>query len=405
LSPSFKIIYLLGAGFSVPAGLDDITKITDDFFSESNLASMDKIQKRDIVILKEVTSSYFQSNYDIESFLTIIQKLEDHNDDKLLKAKYKKVSKISSESLRNINLTTQAHIRKRLEENVDIEPLKKIICLGNEIHIFTLNYDAVIDIICETYGVSYVDGFDLFWDSTLLGNLDSKIKLYRLHGSLYWFRLSNGKSLKVPLKGLVMDNLKDLYGNPILEMIIYPTIKKEKYSYIYSWLNTRFIEFLERSNLCIVVGYSFRDHDILNNIENSLKINLNLFILIISPKAVNSKDILVKKLPSEIYSRIGWINGYIENLFEKLIDITAHFPDYLRLEEEIEEKISERNVSDLKNYPQHNYQIEYLIDNFIKSGFNYRAHDILVKFHHTLNNDTITRLESKITSLNESYIL
>lgn len=65
---NFKIIYLLGAGFSLPAGLPDIKKISEDFFNHNT----DEKTKN----LKIVMEKHYKKK-DVESFLTLIKRLED----------------------------------------------------------------------------------------------------------------------------------------------------------------------------------------------------------------------------------------------------------------------------------------------------------------------------------------
>jgi hypothetical protein len=77
-----------------------------------------------------------------------------------------------------------------------------------------------------------------------------------LHGSLYWLKSASGKIIRVPLKGLELSNIKYFLDESLSEMMIYPALRKEKYSEVYSWLSSKFISELNNSELCIIIGYS-----------------------------------------------------------------------------------------------------------------------------------------------------
>jgi hypothetical protein len=91
------------------------------------------------------------------------------------------------------------------------------------LRIFTLNYDGTIEIICEKNNVDFSDGFNQYWNPDTFEN--AKVNIFKLHGSLYWFRTASGKIIKVPVKGLPVRTLKYLSDETVSEMMIYPALQ------------------------------------------------------------------------------------------------------------------------------------------------------------------------------------
>lgn len=214
-----------------------------------------------IEVLKKVTSDHFSQRKDLESFLTLIKKLGDDEERNLLHSKYDELCKITLEELDCINRSAQNFMKEKLE-NLDrnsadyLYPLQALIS-EIPLEIFTLNYDGIIELFCENCGLNYSDGFSPFWSSDVFDNDKINVKIYRLHGSLYWFKISSGKMMRIPIRGLKLNEVRYISGSCFNEMIIYPTLEKEKYSELYSYLSNKFITKLNQCTFCIVVGYSW----------------------------------------------------------------------------------------------------------------------------------------------------
>jgi hypothetical protein len=66
-------------------------------------------------------------------------------------------------------------------------------------------------------------------------------------------------------------------------------IQKDKFSSIYNYLDYTFTNKLNYSDLCLIIGYSFRDEDITTKLIESMKLNKRLWIVLICP---NSSDLI-----------------------------------------------------------------------------------------------------------------
>jgi NAD-dependent SIR2 family protein deacetylase len=321
MEDNFKVTFLIGAGASVPAKLPDIKTMSDDFFLKHILKEdlFSPHELSNIEILKKITYRHFERP-DIESFMTLIKNLENAEYKKLMYNNYDDLNNLDLSCIEGINNKTQSFIRKSLENiNInDIDYLSNLIGFleSQPLEIFTLNYDGIIDLFCEKYKIEYSDGFNPYWDSQNFENSQTTLKIYRLHGSLYWFKTVSGKSIRVPIIGLDLDKVKYISSEILSEIMIYPTLQKEKFSEIYSWLNNKFITKLKDSNLLLIIGYSFRDQDITSIIKDIMH-NTDLWIIIISHTATTAKDKYFDKTNRDLYSRVIALNFDVKEIMDK----------------------------------------------------------------------------------------
>jgi hypothetical protein len=287
----FKVMCLLGAGVSIPAGLPGITNLTEKFFKEFH----NDLHRNKVLILRDIAKDYYNRD-DLETFLSILHKLKNPRDLNMFLKTYEVTEIIDEKDLVEIIHSTQKFIRENLEDIKTIDYLSHFRYLKGCTDIFTLNYDSLFEIVWEKGNIPYTDGFSPFWNPELFESNDFRYKLYKLHGSLHWFETSSGKLIKIPIKGLDTSKLKYITDESLSEILIYPTIQKDKGSLIYDSLNHIFFEFLNRYDLCIIIGYSFRDEDISNKIVESIKKNDRLWIVLVSPNSEETIDIIKKQL-------------------------------------------------------------------------------------------------------------
>lgn len=309
-------IFLLGAGASRDANLPTIVKMTEKYYENlPYYLGEDEIEA--VEILKMVIEKS-DTNKDIEELLTLLKNFEDNHYKELIMSKYIELRDFDFSLTNDIVLKTQKFIRDELEafSSDSTSYLSPLLGLMKEYpyEIFTLNYDGILDIFCERNKIEYADGFSPYWNPDAFNDSDLKIKIYRLHGCLYWFKIPSGKNVKVPIIGLDLNKNKYVSSEKLMEMLIYPSRNKDKFTQIYSWLNNKFIECLGKCNLLIVVGYSFRDNDINHIIKEALRSN-ELWVLIISPSASSIKQTNFNSTNEEEFSRVLTINeGFRDSL-------------------------------------------------------------------------------------------
>lgn len=289
---------MLGAGASEPAGIPLIRNITRGFLQNPIHLTSDLIKSLDhskissnIEILTKVTEEHYGKT-DIELIMSIILELEDEKSKKLFQNTYSELKEINSEYLSAIKILINQYIRKECEkfEPPNLEylwPLKGMIHGEQRLKIFTLNYDGALEAYCERNSIEYTDGYDPYWNPNKFES--TKVNIFKLHGSLYWLRTESGRFLRIPLKNLQIDQVKYLTDESVSEMMIYPALQKNKQLEVYSWLSQKFIQELNQTRICLIIGYSFRDEDIRNYLINSLYNNRELWLIVVSPHATQYK--------------------------------------------------------------------------------------------------------------------
>ncbi len=151
----------------------------------------------------------------------------------------------------------------------------------------------MIETFCEEKHIEYTDGFELYWNPNAFKS-GGGINLYKLHGSLYWFTTEEGKLIKIPLKKLSSDKEDMFYysGKRISESMIYPAISKRLEGTPFSHLRETFKTKLLEEDLLIVVGYSFRDEQILSIVQDQFQINSDLWLVVVDLNPDKVKKII-----------------------------------------------------------------------------------------------------------------
>ena len=231
---------------------------------------------------------------------------------------------------RSYDYVPQAHEKKAVEIYAPLfEFLLKSNIFGDlhELAIYTTNYDVVIEemfklsFIRDNYDV--IDGFgreeksDAMIYDDLEFNRSGKnerpiIKLYKLHGSMNWAIRKNDNVL---VKNIASAFVHDNYTSPI---IAYPGDHNIKPRDEFKKLNAHFEQDLRQAERCIVIGFSFRDWDGINQLFKQVmgKYNKKLFVEIsgLRPKLRgNTVDLF-----SNFTGRYEYHSGGIKKLEQKL---------------------------------------------------------------------------------------
>jgi hypothetical protein len=355
-----EIVFLIGSGLSCAAGLPSVDKITDEIFDMENVFkhSDNHFYKNKFKPSKEIFAEYYEYNEVIEKILRIasceVEKYYSNN----YKANYEEIyylvkqiddkfeydnpailtfiEKVNveiksllkgyinfNESIRNSVKyieDTIWHILAKKYENLTVLNflLEKI--PENDINIFSLNHDYLIEQIFQEHKIEYINGFKPFnkgikiWDDNLFDQ-KSRIKLYKLHGSVSWVRyiIDNFRGYFYADIGINdIYNLKDNEGNYLWpaegpRFLIGSVNKILEYSReIFSELFYRFHCVLKNTNLLIIIGYGFKDKGINSKIIEFMFYSFKNKIIIIDKK---EKEELLKDARFAIQNNIPkWQN-------------------------------------------------------------------------------------------------
>jgi hypothetical protein len=141
-------------------------------------------------------------------------------------------------------------------------------CSDNKIQIvdiFTVNHDTVLEKLFTRYGVKYADGFSLegnqlrSWNPSVYDSVTQRISLFKLHGSIDWFQFSTGvKAVDSPSAETLVSAM---YPYPVL--LVGTLNKPLVYSNdLFSELHCRFYYVLKMVSCLVVIGYGFSDQGV-----------------------------------------------------------------------------------------------------------------------------------------------
>lgn len=141
---------------------------------------------------------------------------------------------------------------------------------SDSIRIFTTNYDRILEEFCHFHGdYQLVDGFDRNPPhseiSRWAGKFDiekskglTNVYLYKLHGSLNWKEHIDHGIIKTN------EESKSSDSNFKRNLVVMPTLspKEEEEAEPFRSIISEFMNYLDKADACIVIGFSFRDQRI-----------------------------------------------------------------------------------------------------------------------------------------------
>lgn len=342
-----RIALFLGAGASKPFGkptteglraklIKEYEELRDEILKEyagkSNNPQVKELWHS--ILLHSILS--FKEFGDIEHVLQALKEIDDffiksqyggRYVQSLIKGNY--ADKYSPDSVQDWRFTeylkTIPEQRKRIENNIfdnyrwdnnsDDEALGQIYdplfaeimkhSNSNDIRIFTTNYDRAIEEYCSNEQRIYqcIDGFIYDYRSgrrkwnkgkyeAPLDKGEVPVYLYKLHGSLDWKMHKKHGIVATGEEGLSSDL------NYSEQMLVYPTLSPKDGQEVdpYKTIREKFKEELtERTDVCIVIGFSFRDEHI-NLIFSDFIKRVGKTVIVVSPSAEeNIYDNLLKR--------------------------------------------------------------------------------------------------------------
>ena len=304
------VMFFLGAGASVEADVPDTLKFIEDF-------EHDVVQNQDTDVQKAykwMKSRLKESprQLDLELLLESLERLQN---DKLRKdvlsvflSSPKELEDYRS-SLESLNDLLREYVRKRMivspEETKHMDPIIAFVDHYDVLDVFSVNYDACIELLCDRHSIRYSDGFELYWDMELFGE-DSSLNLFKLHGSItWWFSAKQETQFKLPIKASPRSYLELIDGQTVENLILYPTELKLATSRPIADITYLFREKLRSVKLVIVVGYTFRDPELKRIMIEGASTNPDLRFLLVSPHA--SRIYEKQLVHTALASRVGVI--------------------------------------------------------------------------------------------------
>lgn len=154
--------------------------------------------------------------------------------------------------------------------------------------IVTLNYDQLVERAASTFGLSVSTGAEL-WDGGLRWRFeDGHVPLLKLHGSMNWRAsrpLHRDSGNLVPCVGLYeVPGLDDAAPNGLVTpAVIFGSGAKDTPFSVFPTLTRTFHDWLDDSELLVIVGYSFHDPHVDAAIQRWASLASSRRIVVIDP--------------------------------------------------------------------------------------------------------------------------
>ncbi|AZR73052.1 hypothetical protein BBF96_06355 [Anoxybacter fermentans] len=301
--------FLIGAGFSYPAGIPIMRDLVMDFprILEGEEKRIYQELKELIPDIEEDFELLMELCHDLKDApITLINRLAQ----RCFGEKFIDLEQLIKGAKR-LDYHLKEYLRKKFR--VERNKLKYLYPLaewlkktGAIIDIFSLNYDLVIEILCKEFSLSYTDGFLVNWNPCLFKDPKFQVKLYKLHGSFIWYQSELGERIKIPILGY-RNNLRYLANDEMVSMMVYPRReKKEPFQELLKMFRERLLT-LER---LVVIGYSFRDQELRQFVEEGLRKNQSLRLELVSPHSMNLKASFT--IPERIDCFQGGVEEWIQ---------------------------------------------------------------------------------------------
>lgn len=172
------------------------------------------------------------------------------------------------------------------------------------IDLFSLNHDLVLERYLESENIEFTDGFDAprqgirYWNPDLFRSSDFHVRLFKLHGSVNWFRLHDDRSgelIGIPTdwKYRPIPNATPAHGHPAegTPLFLAGTFNKmlQYINDIYADLHYQFRYGLRESHHLFVCGYSFGDKGINTRIMEWMHKNNDRVMIVAHPDPADLK--------------------------------------------------------------------------------------------------------------------
>ena len=181
-------------------------------------------------------------------------------------------------------------------------------CGTDKIHVFTTNYDAVVEEYCNEANLDVVNGFKPYrrkkgvwtgvWDYNVM---EPSLYLTKLHGSIYWRRDADGRIVETG--GVEARGAND-------DIMIAPTEGSKEYDKEpFPELMRHFKKAIEGIDALLVIGFSYRDKEIVSIIKD--RVEGGMMLISVSPSVVADirrvfgADIKIKETDNQQIKVIG----------------------------------------------------------------------------------------------------
>jgi hypothetical protein len=357
-----KIVFLFGSGVSIPAGMPKFHEISERVLNSEGIyydtgseiftsykppSPIAKIQERytsrvvefihkikieidayytrhkfkldtnyeDLYYLASQIYNSEKGEYDNPAIQPLVDKILPHIRSLLEGTKIRSewtLSDLALEATKFIEYVVSRLLKSELRPLNYLNCIKEVCEDGDftKVDIFTLNHDIVLETFLNENGIQFTDGFfkpdreeHRYWEPSLFNSTSLKVFLFKLHGSINWFRFRredaedwSGESIIIP-SGMVNSLISDAKGRTWRALDKRPILLIGRYNKIFDYLSGIFAELhcqfyhsLRNVRQLIICGYGLGDRGINTQIVDWLYSSDNCKIIVVDPRPEQLKN-------------------------------------------------------------------------------------------------------------------
>ncbi len=376
-----SVVFLLGAGASVKAGVPDTYQFVAQFIESLSGDPLQEPVQRLVTDLDTWAKTLGRA-VDIEMLLETFTGLREKGSDPAMGiCRGNGDNYLTSNMLHRLIARLKDFIKQKAivdESSVGyLDPLRGFLLDDRPLDIISVNYDTCMEQFCNSRRLALEDGFDVRWNAANFEREHTDFRLYKLHGSVTWFQSDRGGYLKLPVM-TPESQIKLITGEQAQNLMLYPM---QKWGYAEPLLELLLIvkHTLESQECKFLVsaGYSFRDEHIRTILWDAARRNQALHLLLVDPQAHNIYTNRLRfydsdhKVPTPLDKRVVCLPYKFE---EALPLLRTHFLHNLRVGLQA---VAVQRTNELEGKDAHWQQA---ISTLVEAEHNELATDLLPKY-------------------------
>ena len=273
------VIFLLGAGATVDAGLPTVKELTR--------CILDRLPE-----LSDISGTRTTAFKEIFKYISRIDPCVDDNYEKFFDYIHL-ITETAGKSLFNIDMPKYLCektfelpyligdlVKDILEEYQQsatpdyLSHLKDYIPESGRIKVFTSNYDTCIEYACKSEKIPFTTGFEEEWNPSLFDTKERGINLYKIHGSLNWYSF-NGR----------IEERTERPNKKRPELILGPGSKIQPDDPFITLFH-EFHKAVREARICVVIGFSYQDEHIKKVFDNASRNGLKIIDVNVNRQAL-----------------------------------------------------------------------------------------------------------------------
>ncbi len=277
-------LIILGSGASVPFDLPSMCKLGDHIKNNISFTETDdQLQFEDF-------KTAFDSNGDLEVTLSKLQ-LRPNVLDQIVFKTWELVNQADIQAYENfINKTNRFPFYELTKYLLNTA--------GKKLSIVTTNYDRLAEYaaslaeatICTGYSQNFIGHFSSNIHKNNFTNLqgyNGQVNIWKVHGSLDWFKTTSEENIQLPLRHTIPSGCKPSIVTPGLSK--YYETHNEPYRTIFTQADGE----IETANGFLCIGYGFNDEHVQPKLINQIKSRHKPIIVITKELTLKTKQAII----------------------------------------------------------------------------------------------------------------